>query len=106
MITCVLAVDKLRDLCLEGTMTDPLLWYEAVSSDLFTTVRTEITADRWPLPGTEFGTVYSSTPTPPCAFVSCTDNFTLPYRYWNNILESWFEFLETCSGVVEYKVAM
>jgi hypothetical protein len=105
MITCVLAVDKLRDLCLEGTMTDPLLWYEAVSTELCTTVPTEITSDRWILSGTELGTVWSSTPTPPCAFMSCTDNFTLPYRNWNNIFESWFEFLETCSGAVEYKEA-
>lgn len=45
MITCVLAVDKLRDLCLEGTMADTLLWYKAVSTELFTTVPTEITAD-------------------------------------------------------------
>lgn len=103
MITCVLTVDKLRGLCLEGTMADPLLWYKEVSTELFTTVPTEITADRWPLPDTEFGTVWSSTSTPPCPFMSCADNFTLSYRNWNNILESWFEFLETCSGVVEYK---
>jgi hypothetical protein len=89
MFTCVLAADKSRDLlCLEETMTDPLLCYGSVSAELFTAVPTEINADRSPLPGTEFGTVWSSTPTPTYAFMSCTESFTLPYINLNNILES------------------